>query len=195
MRHIWRVLSSLWAAFVGLVTCLSFWADLPVPKDRLVDAMSSAIAPLGAALLPWAVWVSTLYFGLRIIQAFGVWVMDRRNDGPSVRRFHDLAPRIQSCRELLTEYLDLPGPAGGGEQVHQYSRANVEARMLLHSFRDLGLSVPEFDNVQDEKRVAYLISYFTGMESLATNGNLRYARDKTMHQRYDPVEQQDRERE
>ena len=67
--------------------------------------------------------------------------------------------------------------------------------MLLHSFRDLGLSVPEFDNVQDEKRVAYLISYFTGMESLATNGNLRYARDKTMHQRYDPVEQQDRERE
>ena len=191
MRHIWRVLSSLWAAFVGLVACLSFWADLPVPKDRLVDAMSSAIAPLGAALLPWVVWVSTLYFGLRIIQAFGLWVIDRWNDGPSARRFQSLAPRIQSCRERLTEYLDLPGPEGEGENIFQRSRANVEVRMLLHEFQDLGISITEFDNVQDEKRVAYLISYFTGMESLAAGGHLRPARDKTMHQRYGPDRKQE----
>ena len=61
--------------------------------------------------------------------------------------------------------------------------------MLLYEFQDLGISTPEFDNVQDEENVVYLISYFTGMERLAAGGRLRHARDKTMHQRYDSVEE------
>ena len=188
MRLIGRWLASLWTAFVGLGACLGFWADLPVSKDALVNAVS-AIVPLGAALLPWVVWISTLYFGLRIIQAFGVWVIDLRNDVPSARRFQALAQRVKSCRVQLTDYLDLPSPEGKGEDISQRSRANVEVRMLLCEFQDLGISTPEFDNVQDEEKVVYLISYFTGMERLAAGGHLRHARDKTMHQRYDSAEE------
>ena len=186
MGFVKRVLDSLSTGFVGLCICLGFWADIPVPKDKLENAVSTTI-PLGAALLPWLVLGATVLFAVHTARVCFAWVTDRLRDGPSVRKFKALAPRTRHCREILVRYCDARS-CGEGEHAFQYSQANVEVRQLLDELTGLGIPTRPFDKVQERERLPFFISYFTGMESLATNGNLRHARDGTMHQRYHPGE-------
>ena len=183
MRFVKRVLNSLWVGFVGLCICLGFWADLPAPKDKLESAVS-AIIPVGAALLPWAVWGATVFFAVHTARASYAWVADRLRGGPSVRKFQALAPRARHCREILVRHSDAQScDEGEGEHTFQYSHANVEIRQLLYEFTRLGISTPTFNKVQEREQLPFFISYFTGMESLATNGNLQHAKDGSMQQR------------
>lgn len=179
MRLVSKVLSSIWTAFVALSICLGFWADLPVSKEPLVEALNG-LAPLAAALLPWVILGFTAYFVLSVAYRIAQWGIDRLNDGPSVRKFQKLAPRAEHCMRQLLPWASDVNSMSEGDQIANSSLANVEVRQLLAEVRKLGIWEPEFKNVNDRSHVRFLISYFAGMQSLAFHGNLEAARNRSM---------------
>ena len=182
MRLVSKVLRSMWITFAMLSICFGFWTDLLVSKRPLVEALDG-LAPIAAALLPWVILGITAYFVLNVTFKSVQWGIDRLNDGPNVRKFQTLAPRAEQCVSQLLPWAEEVNLMPEGEKIANYSLANVEVRQLLIEFRKLGIWQPEFKNVHDRGQVRFLISYFTGMQSLAVHGNLKAARDRSMENR------------
>lgn len=109
-RKLWNILARLPTVVGFAVTCLGFLVDFPVAKDGLQDSVS-ALSPVVGESLPWMAWgglvICMVVLGMWLYQ----WIVDRLNDGPSVRRFRALAAKLRNCQAILLLFFDAPTPS------------------------------------------------------------------------------------
>ena len=107
------------------------------------------------------------------------WIVDRLNDGPSVRRFRALAAKLRNCQEILLLFFDAPTPSEI-ERSANASSINVQIKLVFEELSELDIWFPPFQDVRSHEEIGPLASYLSGMGTLAETGNLIHARTGTM---------------
>ena len=175
----WKTVAKLLTtahAVVGYSIILSsYLANFPVSSSRIEQSVE-ALWPLGSALMPWIVWGGLIFCLVVLATRLLAWIVDRLNDGPSVRRFHNLTQRLRFCRSILVSLHDFGGFLPEGERASRYSEALWEAGLTMKELEELRIPIPESTRIPDKESLIRLIGYFTAMEALAANGQLRHAR-------------------
>ena len=138
----------------------------------------SAVAPYIVWLIPKVVLGVAVVIGLHLLYHFADWLVDHLRQGPKVREFQDLSPRMHECRELLITYSD--STSEGVRQAAVFGEINVKAGLLLGDLKKLKISVPRFPHANDAEAVIYILSYLASVEMLAEQGRLIEARKMTI---------------
>ena len=165
-----------WTSFVVLSVCLGFFADFPVGRAKLEDGMN-AIHPIGAALLPYIAFAGAISGGVQIV----LWVVrtgiDLLNDGPSMRKFKALASAIRDCKVDLITYLEITYLSSEVfAKTDRETRLTVEVKLLMDQLEALKIPVPDFRTIGNQEQWKFLVAYLASMETLASSGNLKHAR-------------------
>lgn len=153
------------AAFAML---LGMWAD----KDS-VPGMS-AILPFLDWLLPKVIIGAIVLLVVEFIVNLFFWVIDLKQEGPEIRAFQSLRPRMQECAESLSSYYG--SPPKGLQRPVLFGKANVQTAALLEDLRRLNIAIPRFPHANDYDAVHYVLSYLASVEILAEQGRLKEAR-------------------
>ena len=173
LGRLWKVLFGLWTCFAAAATCIDAWAN------------KESVSEMNVTLSAYAVWLFPhILLGLGIFlfglgstigcMSVGSWYLDRRREGPQIRKFESLTCRIEKLKTNLAEYYDQIRPLGW--RVGQFNVLNAEISMIRTELRDLGIQIPIFEDSENQEHVHYLLSYLGGVEQLARRGNLRDAR-------------------
>lgn len=171
-----KLASSLWTAFVAFSVCLGILADFPKGRGVLEEELNNLL-PLAAALLPYIAIAGVVYGGGRI----GLWMVSEGiyvlTNGPTIRKFEALAPRLRECRTGLVNLLD----NNYFLESEYYKRSiniqwMVEIRLVLRQLVRLGIPAPEFKPPGTNGQARFWVGYFVAMERFAANGELDHAR-------------------
>ena len=139
----------------------------------------NAIFPIGAALLPYIAFAGVIYGGGLIAS----WVVrtsrDLLQDGPSMREFKALASAIGDCKcDLLTHLKTTRLSSDVFAKTARESKLTVEVKLLMDQLKALKVPVPDFRQIQigNQEHTLFLVAYLSSMETLASSGNLKHAR-------------------
>ena len=151
MDTLYKIVASLWTAFVILSVCLGFFADFPTGRSQLEDSLSN-ILPLGAALLPYIALAGVVGFGGRILVWAIKWRIDHWKEGPKMRRLKGMQSRIKLCQSLL-ESLDNPARMAitRFETEKIFTQLDTEWRRLRIKMESVGVDTSEI-NLTDENQ-------------------------------------------
>ena len=177
MQRLGSILSSTWTGFAVLAVCLGFFADFPVGRPKL-EASVSTVLPIGAALLPYLAFGGSIYGGGLILAWVYRHIVDRVNDGTSVRKFQALAVRIGKCNSALIAHLESwPLRSRIYGETSYASRLIAELQFVLEQLADLGIPVPPLGDIDIGEHGQPLVAYLATMQTYAKNGELRRARE------------------
>ena len=156
MDTLYKIVASLWTAFVILSVCLGFFADFPTGRSQLEDSLSN-ILPLGAALLPYIAFAGVVGFGGRILVWAIKWSIDHLKEGPEIRRLKGMQYRIKLCKSLL-ESLDNPARMviTQFETETSFIQLNMEWRHLRIKMESVGVDTSEI-NLTDQSQGDHLL--------------------------------------
>ena len=170
LRRKWAV---CWLCFAGLTTCLDAWSNKESVPDMNVTLSAYAIWLFPHILLGLGVFLGGI--GATIVGVEGgKWYLDRRREGPQVRKFHSLTERIEKLKADLIEYYERPAPLGW--RLGRFNVLNAESSMVRTELQSLGIQIPIFEHADNQAHVEHQISYLGAVEQLARRSNLRDAR-------------------
>ena len=134
----------------------------------------TAVTPILIWLIPKVVLGGIVFSSGMLLTVFGAWLLDIRREGPQVRAFQSLHPRMQECASSLSSYYG--SPPKGLQRPILFGKANVQTAALLEDLRRLNIAIPRFPHANDYDAVHYVLSYLASVEILAEQGRLKEAR-------------------
>ena len=143
----------------------------------------NAVIPVLIWLIPKVALGGIVFSSGMLLTVFGAWILDIRREGPKVRAFQSLHPRMQECAKSLSSYYG--SSPKGLERPILFGRANVQAATLLLELRRLDIATPRFPHANDYDAVHYVLSYLASVEILAEQGRLMEARKMTIDAKWE----------